>query len=242
MMNNSLATRGGGAISRPAQQPIRSRMHGEEQEDTLLPRLHIIQGLPQERELYGKFDEGDLINTITKERIATAAALPKFVPIFAWVEYICFKEPRGSGIEYRTRDKADVPVQDLEWRDMPGGERKGPRATRIINWVVLLDGQAEPFVLSFKTTCINTGKTINTMEKGRTAKNAGPGYYALVYRKKSNAKGPWLSPEVRPAGDPPADMKDLAEALYNSLDPQAVSTEVEQVDDENEAGGDVPPI
>src|SRR5438309_1260169 len=96
-----------GAITQ-SQGPVMGRLQGEEQDDIVLPRIHIFQGLPKERELYGDrpdgapWREGDLINTLSREPVP----MGKFTPIFGYVEFIRFKEPRGSGLEYRTREKS----------------------------------------------------------------------------------------------------------------------------------------
>ena len=212
-----LAQTNGGAITKPQAAPRRI-LRGEEEEDTIIPRLHIFQGLPAERDQYGDQPPGTIINTVSGEPIDGR----KFVPIFGWVEWIRFREPRGSGIDYRTRDKSQIDPKDLEFDRASG---KPPKATKFINFCVLVEGQDDPLCLSFKSTSLTAGKTINTLEKMRGAK--GPGYYALELNKKSNSKGAWLAPRIRPLGDPPADMKELAEALFNSMSPDLVSTNVD---------------
>lgn len=201
-----------------------SRLQGGEQEDLILPRIHIFQGLPQESKQYGKgFSQGDLVNTLTGEKLDAR----KFTPIFGYKEWICWKEPRGAGIEYRSRNKSEVPAADLQW----DGETP-PRAQAYLNWVVVFEGQDTPVVMSFTKTGINAGKTINTLETMRGKK--GPGFYSIEMREKSNDKGAWVSPQIRPAGDPPEELKNLAIALYETL--SGVTVQVEQ-----ESGGEFDP-
>lgn len=232
--NSGLATqpRASGAITKPQRQSS-SRLQGEEDDDIILPRLHLFQGLPSERQIYGDHREGDLINTLSGEKIASRDALPKFVPIFAWNLWIKFKEPRGAGIDYMTREKKDVPAADLEWVETPKGRKPG--VTKIMNWVCLFEGHSEPMVLSFKSTSIKAGQTLNTLEKMRGDSGKGFGLYALELQPRSNSQGAWLSPKIRPAGDPPAEMGEIALGLFNSLSGNlSVTTNVEDVSDEDD--------
>jgi hypothetical protein len=221
---------GGNAITRP-QASGRTILAGEDAEDTLIPRIHIYQGLPEERENFGPHEPGAFINTITKDETPNAP----FVPIFGWVEYIKFNEPRGSGIAYRTRNKSEVAPEDLEFRDRPDG-KKGPACTKFINFAVLFAGNPEPMVLSFKSTSLNAGRTLNTLEKMRGSK--GPGLYQVELDKKRNSKGAWLSPRIRPLGNPTPEDLELAEAFANSLSPETVKTNLDDSGaDEGEGGG-----
>lgn len=197
----------GGTLGRPT--AAGGRLQGADQEDLILPRIHIFQGLPAEVKQYGKeFSQGDLVNTLTGEKVEAR----KFTPIYGYKEWICWKEPRGAGIEYRHKsdEKHLVPAEDLLWSgDEP------PRAQVYINWIVLFEGTDIPMVLSFTKTGMNAGKTINTLEKLRGKK--GPGMYSIEMKEKSNDKGTWVSPQIRPAGDPPAEMTAVSTGLYESM-------------------------
>jgi hypothetical protein len=224
----TLANSNPGGIARP-QAAGRTILQGEDAEDTLIPRVHIYQGLPAERDQYGDHKPGDFINTVTFEQIQLAG----FVPIFGWKEWIRFADQRGGGLMYRTRNKAEVPPEDLEFDRVNG---KGPKCTTFINFCVLPEGTPEPLVLSFKSTSIAAGRTLNTLEKMRGSK--GPGLYAIELQKRQNSKGSWLSPRIRPLGDPKPEDAELAEALANSLSPETVKTNVE---DGGEDGPDFDP-
>jgi hypothetical protein len=221
----------GGNVPARAQTRAPSRLQGEEAEDTIFPRIHIFQGLPAEKEIYGKHEDGDLINTLSGETLTTKAQLAKkrFVPVFGWVEYIKFRTPRGSGIEYRERDKRKVPAADLVWDRQSG---RPPAATKIINWVCLFEGVDAPVVMSFKSTNLKTGQTINTLENGRP--EGKPGFYALDLQQRKNSKGAWLHPAVRPAGDPPADLAAKAATALTRYNPDTVSTNLDDAPDVDE--------
>jgi hypothetical protein len=199
----SLAPRSGG-----------SRLDGADSGDLILPRVHVYQGLPTEAKLYGRgFNPGDMINTLTGEKIEAT----KFVPIMGHKQWIKWKEPRGAGIEYSHRNRDEVPVEDLQWAD-----GQPPVAQEYINWVVLFEGQDVPMMFPFTKTALVAGRTINTLEGLR--KNKGPGLYVIEFQEKSNDKGTWVAPRIRPAGDPSDEMRETVGMLFESLSGQTVTT------------------
>ena len=212
---------GGGSIVKPSA-PV-SRLEGSDRDDQLLPRVHLYQGLPTEAKEYGRgFEPGDLINTITREKIGSR----KFVPIMGYKEWLKWKEPRGTGMEYKKRIKTDVPPEDLCWNENEVDPKKRqPRATESINWVVLFEDETIPLVLSFSRTSINAGKTINTLETMRG--HRGPGLYAFDTKEKSNDKGAWVTPVIRPVGDPPPELREMAVLLFDSLSGTTIETNPE---------------
>jgi hypothetical protein len=189
-----------------------SRLEGGDQGDLILPRVHIYQGLPAEAKQYGRgFNPGDMINTLTNEKIDSS----RFVPIMGHKQWIKWKEPRGAGMEYSYRNKSEVPSDDLEWSgDTP------PAAQEYINWIVLFEGQDVPMVFPFTKTSLKAGRTINTLESLRKSKT--PGSYIIEMKEENNDKGTWMSPRVRPAGDPSPEMGETVEALYQSLSGRTV--------------------
>jgi hypothetical protein len=222
-----------GAIRRAAA-PIQSRLQGEDVEDTILPRLHIFQGQQEERQIYGDHKEGDLLNILSGEVIATKGAYPNIVPIFGWNLWIKYKEPRRTGVVYMTRDRSQVPDDDLKWQKRPDGRSYKP-AVQHINWVCLLEGHSDPLLFSFKVSSIDAGRTINTLEKQRSAGGKGFGFYGIGLRTKPYSQGSCLVPTIRPLGDPPQEMNELAMALYNSL-----SGRTDLMDEADETATNVP--
>jgi hypothetical protein len=220
---------GGGTALAPApaaaaplatRQAPASRLEGAESSDFVLPRVHLYQGLPSEAKQYGRgFEPGDLINQLTGAKVASAS----FMPLFGFKQFIRWKEPRGSGLEYSHRDKRQVPAGDLEWNgDAP------PMAQEYINWVVLFAGEDTPCILSFTKTSLAAGKTVNTLEVLRTKGNKGPGFYRIEMQDKSNDKGDWKSPRISPAGDPPPELADVATMWFETLSPQAVAAQADE--------------
>lgn len=204
--------------------PVAGRLQGAESSDLILPRVHIYQGVGNEAKQYGKgFKPGDMINTITGEKIKAA----KFIPIMGYKQWIKWKEPRGSGMEYNFREKDQVPPEDLKWSDSPPA---APAAQEYINWISIFEGDFMPLVFSFTKTCLGVGKTINTCETMLRNKKS-PGLYAIEMQEKSNDKGAWMSPRVRPLGDPSPEFLAVAMGIFNSISGQNVVTDVEEPSD-----------
>jgi hypothetical protein len=208
--------------------PVNPRYANEDDEDTLLPRVHLYQGLPAEAKQYGKgFEPGDLINTMTGKKVESR----KFIPLFGFNQWIVWKEPRGSGIEISTRNRADLSPEDLEW---DRANNTPPRAQKYMQFVVLFEGEAMPLILPFTKTGMNAGRTLNSLEKLRI--NKGPGLYELSTKEKTNDKGSWLQPNVRPLGDPPPELANQAADLFGAMNPQAVTANMDGT--VGEASGD----
>lgn len=198
-----LASRNPSELARPTTGV--GQLSNGDAEDLTLPRAHIVQDMKSEKEKYGKdAKEGTIVNTLTGEIIKGK----KFVPIMGWKEWIKWKEPRGSGMEYKTRNKAEVPPEDLSWNN---GK---PSVTEYMNWVVVFDGCDMPVVLSFSSTNMKTGKTLATLQQ-----IAGGGFnlYALEIKDQKNDKGAWVAPIIRPAGKPDGKLLELAKQFSASF-------------------------
>lgn len=217
----------GGAMQ-TYQAPPPSRYEGEEPEDSILPRVHLFQGTGKEKEMFGKgpasggtWQDGDLIDTLAREKIADK----RFVPLFGWNQFIFFildnkGKPTGQ-IKYQTRNKAEVPAADLVW----GANGEKPGCTKFMNFAVLFPEISYPLVISFKTTSLQAGRSLNALERVRGHK--GPGLYSFDTREKSNTQGKWLTPIIRPMGNPPADLSKLAADMFSTMTPSAVGVEID---------------
>ena len=200
-------------------------MVNAEQEDFSLDRLSLIQGTQMEREMHGDHERGTWVYASTGEAVDIRDL--KFVPVMGYNEWIKYSEGgAGSGIEYRTMHKADVPAEDLEWGT--GRKGVGTAAVKHVNWVVLFEGHQIPVILSFKKTSIKSGQALMRMEAARQAavkdgETTSPGAYVLEIRDKKFAEGSALIPVPRPAGDAASDHMEAAISWYNRLgDPNAV--------------------
>jgi hypothetical protein len=172
--------------------------------DIILPTAHLFQGLPKEAERYGQHKVGDIVDSVTKQKIAD----PQFVPILAYKEWIKWK-PRSPGVwEYITRDIAHVDPKDLEFVD---GE--APAATEYHNWVVLFAGHDMPRVIRCKRNGIKSSRTLYMMERSRRT----PGLYRMDSLSVNNTKGNFLVPRFSLIGDPPKDLLASCAEFYQRL-------------------------
>jgi|TARA_R100000458_G_C8267615_1_gene242539 hypothetical protein len=201
-------------------------MMNAEQEDFSLDRLSLIQGTQMEREMHGDHDRGTWVYASTGEAVDISDL--KFVPVMGYNEWIKYADGgAGSGIEYRTMNKSEVPAEDLAWGT--GRKGVGTAAVKHVNWVVLFEGHQIPVILSFKKTSIKSGQAIMRLEASRQAsasakgESVTPGAYVLDVRDKKFAEGSALIPVPRPAGNASDDHIQNAAAWYERLgDPTQV--------------------
>jgi len=210
-------------------------MMNAEQEDFSLDRLSLIQGTQMEREMHGDHDRGTWVFASTGGAVDIEGV--KFVPIMGYNEWIKYSDGgAGSGIEYRTMNKTEVPAEDLVW----GSGRKGvgTAAVKHVNWVVLFEGHQIPVLLSFKKTSIKSGQAIMRLEASRQAMASAkgeavtPGAYILDIRDKKFAEGSALIPVPRPAGNAEDAHIQSAAAWYERLgDPTQLAAKTDVDDD-----------
>ena len=206
-------------------------MVNAEQEDFSLDRLALVQGTQMETEMYGDHKRGTWVSTSTGEEFDIENK--SFIPVMGYAEWIKYTEGgAGSGIEYRTMNKNEVPAEDLVWGT--GKKGVGYAAIKHINWIVLFAGTEIPVILSFKKTSLKSGQAIMRLETSRQAAAARtgvdptPGAYFLDTRDKKFAEGSALIPVPRPAGDPTDDMLEGAISWFNRLgDPSDVASKVD---------------
>jgi len=204
----------------PPARPV-SYYQNEEDEDTILPRIHVFQGLPAEAKKYGKLDLGAMVNTVTSEVITAT----RFIVIFGYSQWIKWKEPRGSGFDYNTRVASEVPPADLMWDRVNG---RKPAAQKYMNFVVLFEGMPSPIILSFKSKGIVVGKTILNTDKLRGAR--GRGLHEISFVEETNDKGTWMQPKVKLVGDPPPEMMAVAEELVSMLAGKTIESDIDKSD------------
>jgi hypothetical protein len=212
-----------------AVQPIGfGSMANAEQEDFSIDRMCLIQGTATEVEMYGEHKRGTWVLSSTGAEMEVENRM--FIPISGWNEWIKYTDGGiGSGIDYRTMDKASIPPEDLEWGS--GRNGVGTAAIKHNNWLVLFDGDECPVLLSFKKTSLKSGQAIMKLEAQRRAsasrrgEDVTPGGYMLDVRDKKFKEGSALIPTPRPAGDPTEEMVGLAIGWFKRIgDPTKIST------------------
>jgi len=180
---------------------------GADQDDYIVPRLHMFQDTSYERDNIGKeFDLGDLVDPLEQRKLASN----RIVPIIGWKSWAKWEDGQSAPV-YSTRDRLAVPADDLEWHD-----KEPPAATEMFNMLVAVEGEMTPYLLVLKRTSIKAAKQLLTLEKMRGAKQQGPGLYAVEFTKETGGSGVYAKMKLRPAGNPDADMLELVQTFADA--------------------------
>ena len=202
------------AIARPIQ--FDERFEGFTADDLVMPQAHIVQGLPAELEKFGDVKRGDVVNTLTLEKIFSHD--PKadkldgdntFAVIAAWPEWVNWPKDAERPL-YKTRNRNEVPPADLEWRE-DNGKRIPPNAAQHYLFVVQFNSQEIPLALVFKRTSAKAGQTLLSLEKMRGRGNGG--LYGMKFRVEGDSKQSWIVPQITPKGNPTAELKERVAAM-----------------------------
>lgn len=207
---SELATQQGGALA-TSQYARDYKMEGEDSGDAVMPRVILHQGDISEK-YYGQHPKGTLLHSITGEVIEAR----RFTPLgIAWKEWMKFGDKFGDTLDYKTRNKSEVPPEDLQWN---GNEP--PAASLFYNFVVLFEGMDSPVCLSMKASSKfqrSAAQALNQMEKIRGAKKLAPGLYELDIVDRENDKGKWKDLKLRPVGNPSDDLAKASYEFYQAL-------------------------
>lgn len=214
-------------------------------DDIRLPRLAIAQGLsPQITPGDQQFIDGltlfDMFNDLTGEIYGKGPIT--FVPVRRDIRRIEFR-PRSEGGGVLDMN---VPFNDprLEWT-VEGDERKPPRATTFVEFVILLlrSGRApEPIVLSIKGTNKHNRRAsdqLTTFIKLRDSAIYSGLYTVDTKVPAKNDQGTFGVPRIKNAGFIPVDTEagkalyGFAKNFHDSLEGKEIIIEREEID-ENE--------
>ena len=202
----------------------------EDSSDLLLPRIELLQSMsPTVQNGLGK--AGELVNQISKTPLPTDV----FIPVAMHRKYIKWvPRSEGGGIEYQTNDPKDPRViEDTKW----GAHGQKPTCTKYLNFLVLLEGQTLPIVLSFAMTSYQAGRKLYTM-----AKMSGGDIWSRKYKlhsiSKTNNMGSFFVFDVTEVGDTDPETQKICEKLYNAFSTRDLSFEVDAGATKSEAGKD----
>ena len=223
----ALAAQGPNTLA--TQEPMTGEfMEGIEQSDFQVPTAYTIQGTGSDQRAFPGVAIGTLVNTITKEAVASR----EFVVIPGG--YKDWFDGREDATVMSSRSQADWPDVDTDWdaRRKAGMDDPPPVYPRL-NFLVLFKDEPFPIVVRFKRTSYGTGRTLNYllgMHKGRML-------YTLGSREENKGKGAYLVLTISPAGLAPADLyaaacswatqlagKDLAEIAPETHEEAAETT------------------
>ncbi|MCC6661727.1 MAG: hypothetical protein IT437_12675 [Phycisphaerales bacterium] len=178
-----------------------------------ISRLALYQGTSTEQAAYpdSNFKRGDFFDTLEGRAVGQKV---RIVPIFGWKSWVRFDRGSAAPI-YSTRNKAEVPPEDLEWHD-----KSPPLATECVNVVCAVEGEAWPYLLVFKRTGLKAwNKNVGPMEARRGSTSQGPGLYELSSVEDKNPEGQaYKRITARFVGNPTPELVSLAAGVKRKLD------------------------
>ncbi len=190
---------------------------GKNETSMNLARASMYQGTPTEEKLYGQHTRGTFLDTLEIRELGPKIQI---MPVIPFATYAVWEKGNPAPVESWT-DEKDVPPEYLEWNE-ENGKRIPPKAKEAINVVccVVANGVLEPFpyLIVFKSTGLKAwSRTIQPLEARRGSIGKCPGLYELSGADDKNADGQdYKRLTARPAGDPPADVIELAKKIFNS--------------------------
>lgn len=193
----------------------------EEAGDMIIPRVKVIQTLSPERKDKAA-DEGDIINSLTKEKYNGKV----FIPVFKFNNNIDWKDRAdGGGIRCIARDgkvgeetdgsrKLCAQCKRCEFDNSKQGRDAAPKCTKYINFFGFFAGEHMPIILSFAKTNFNEGKKLYSLAKV-TMQNMWNHGYTLNNKLMAKNGNEWHIIVVNPAGETAEEDRAFAAALYN---------------------------
>lgn len=188
-----------------------SILTGLEDSTPQLSRVVLYQGTAEEEEMYGEHKRGQFLDALESRELGDKI---KIMPVAVWETWAKF-EPGSKAPVYSTNNKAEVPAADLEWQGTTP-----PAATYSINAVVVVVGEAWPYLITFKRTGLKAfSKCIKPIEARREMQNLTPGLYELASVDDKSGDGkPFKRLTANSLGNPDAETATLAKTVYDALD------------------------
>jgi len=227
-----------GALTNPGA-PARGFEDGYDNEDLIIPRAKLLQGLSPEVVNDG-LRVGTVINSLTKETLPET-----FIPIFVFKNYIRFnpKDKSNNGynpdfepgaIIWRSNDARDERVI-TETKFGENGEK--PLATSFLNFFSYFPGVPMPIIVSFSKTSYKTGKNLLSLAKF-TRGDMFSRVYRLDTEKKINDSNTYFILKVAPSGMATKEDYAVAESWWNdySMKKSDIKVHDEEAGDEEERG------
>jgi hypothetical protein len=219
--NNELAAREQAMLATQYEAPM--GFEDEDAGDMIIPRIKVIQTLSPERK-DKVADEGDIINSLTKERLNGKT----FIPVFKFNNNIDWKDRSdGGGILCIARDgrigeKSDgtqlmcASCKRCEFDNTKQGKEALPKCTKYINFFGFFAGERMPIILSFAKTNYNEGKKLYSLAKV-TMQNMWNYGYVLNEKLMAKNGNEWYIVVTTPAGATSEDDRAFALEMYKSF-------------------------
>lgn len=194
----------------------------EEAGDVIIPRVKVIQTLSPERK-EKLADEGDIINSLTKEKLNGKV----FIPVFKFNNNVWWKDrSEGGGIQCMSRDgKLGTTSDDqtlycqacrkCEFDNTKKGKEAIPVCTKYINFFGFFAGERMPIILSFSKTSYNEGKKLYSLAKV-TMQNMWNYGYTLNEKLMAKGNNEWFVPVMAAAGPTDEADRQFAHDLFKT--------------------------
>lgn len=192
----------------------------EEAGDVIIPRVKVVQTLSPERK--DKIaNEGDIINSLTKERLNGKT----FIPVFKFNNNVWWKDrAEGGGIRCMARDgrvgamsdgstKMCAQCRRCEFDNTKQGKEAMPTCTKYINFFGFFAGERMPIILSFSKTCYNEGKKLYSLAKV-TMQNMWNFGYRLDEKLMAKGGNEWYVPVMTAAGPTDEADREFAHQMF----------------------------
>lgn len=195
----------------------------EDDGDLIIPRVKVVQTLSPERK--DKIAaEGDIINSLTKERLNGKV----FVPVFKFNNNIWWRSrSEGGGMNCIARDGKNGEMSDgqhlicascrrNEFDNTKQGKDSLPTCTKYINFFGFFAGERSPLILSFSKTNFAEGKKLYSLAKV-TMQNMWNYGYTLTEKTMAKNGNEWFIINATPDGATSADDREFGMALYKQF-------------------------
>ena len=180
-----------------------------ESKDIILPRLYMMQALSQ-LVSDDKAKVGDLVNSVTEEKLGDYETPVKFVPFKVeklWFNYLATGDkPEFESIEPVTAANINRPNETT----VDGVKRTHQYALRAYT---LVEGEQLPLVITFKSTSLRAGKQLMTemfVKNKMAGKNPAARYMELISKKEKNDKGTFCVFSLKAGDASPSEMQSTA--------------------------------
>lgn len=216
----------------------------EDQDDMIIPRVKVVQALSPERK--DKIaDEGDIINTLTKEKLNGKV----FIPVYKFGSNILWKDrSEGGGISCQAKDGkmgtnsfGDAVMCKVcgkcEFDNKKTGRDAIPTCTKYINFFGFFEGERMPVILSFAKTNYKEGKKMYSLAKV-SMQNMWYNGYRLESKLMAKAGNEWSIIDVIPSGNTSEEDRAFGTELFKNF--RDVNSLNYNLDDENTASSSTP--
>ena len=161
----------------------------EGSDEASLGRCAMYYGTPEEESMYAGVKglaRGVLIDVLEKRALKSTL----IVPVHGW-EDMC-RWDKGSPLpryiakpsEYHT-----IPEEDKAWAEGDKGKSLAPLASLRYHFIVIVQGEPYPYLMTFKRSSLKAGKFIRQYEARRNASKQASPFYALTLVDDKNADG-----------------------------------------------------